>query len=611
MLQEIQGKKNKIIEIIHELNILAESGGVVDEKNVFDLLLNDFKEQLSFNVLCLGDFSSGKSTFVNKFFIGQELITTRHTTTTAKLCVVKYGDVLKLNIIDIHGNKKSYTDDLTAVLADFGAVGGEAIEQVNILELEVPSDILKEGVVVVDSPGLNDPEIERMKVTFDYIDNADCVLYFLNAQQAWKKNEKEFLEEKILTKKDLDKVFFILNYWDIIEDESERQNVLEYVNEQISQSLEIVKSSLMDSELSDLPLIPVSSKTGENFDFLQGELGKYFIDKKGNKLIEVKAKKISAFIRWIAERFEKSIHLIQKEHKDIDASLADLEREYQSHKASYEQFKEMVKGDYDELWKKYTSDIEGILKDVSGEVVRKLANRMHDIENEDDFKRLYLKNMKNILYKYKADLEHLELVLMESLQRKLQNYKAKLDLDNSLLDEYCAADNLKVTMDDVDFGHLNDNEFVYWTVGGALGSVATMAVLHATLTAASGGVLGLSAIPIFLVSSLYGKVRDEEKLAKALDEVMETLDEDIYDNLLSVYRPLFDYKKKKEMFEKVFSYIDSEIIDAFKDKETMYLNAKEIQVSPVEDEKIDKLQQGLKRLEEIDKSLQQLVSREN
>lgn len=65
------------------------------------------------------------------------------------------------------------------------------------------------------------------------------------------------------------------------------------------------------------------------------------------------------------------------------------------------------------------------------------------------------------------------------------------------------------------------------------------------------------------------------------------------------------------MFEKVFSYIDSEIIDAFKDKETMYLNAKEIQVSPVEDEKIDKLQQGLKKLEEIDKSLQQLVSREN
>jgi len=607
MLQEIQGKKNKIIEVIRELKTLTESCGVVDDKSVFDNILSDFEKQLSFNVLCLGDFSSGKSTFINRFFIGQDLLATRHTTTTAKLCVVKYGDALKLMIVDVNGNQRTCSDDLPTVLADFGAVGGDATEQVNILELEVPADILKEGVVVVDSPGLNDPEIERMKVTFDYIDKADCVLYFLNAQQAWKKNEKEFLEEKILTKRDLDKVFFILNYWDVIEDEGERQNVMNYVEKQIGQSLEIVKSNLMDAELFDLPLIPVSSKTGENFDFLQGELGKYFIDKKGNKLVKVKAGKISALIRGIAERFEKSVHLIQQDREDIDNNLAALEQDYQEHKASYEQFKEKVKDDFDELWKKFTNDLEGILKNVSGEIALKLVNKIHAIENENDFQRLYLKTMKNVLYKHKIALERLGFDLMESLQRKLQNYKAKLDLDNSLFDEYCSVDNLKVTIDSDELGSLNNDGFAFWVFGGAISSVAVMGVLSSV-----GGLLStvvpLVSVPVFLASLFYGNVRDKEKLISALDEVMETLDQDIYDNLLSAYQSLFDYRKKEEMFGKIFPYINNEIIDAFKEKETSYLKAKQMKGSPLENEKITKLQQGLKRLEELEKSLQQVVN---
>jgi len=49
-------------------------------------------EQLNFNVLCLGDFSSGKSTFINNFFLENKVtLPVRATTTTAKLTVIKYG----------------------------------------------------------------------------------------------------------------------------------------------------------------------------------------------------------------------------------------------------------------------------------------------------------------------------------------------------------------------------------------------------------------------------------------------------------------------------------------------------------------------------------------
>ena len=215
--------------------------------------------------------------------------------------------------------------------------------------------------------------------------------------------------------------------------------------------------------------------------------------------------------------------------------------------------------------------------------------------------------MKNVLYKHKIALERLGFDLMESLQRKLQNYKAKLDLDNSLFDEYCSVDNLKVAIDDVELGSLSSKEFALWAFGGAFSSVAAMGVLSSI-----GGLLStvapLVGVPVFLASLFYGNVRDKEKLISALDEVMETLDQDIYDNLLSAYQSLFDYRKKEEMFGKIFPYINNEIIDAFKEKETSYLKAKQMKGSPLENEKITKLQQGLKRLEELEKSLQQVVN---
>jgi len=602
MLQGIQNKKEKIIDIIHELKILADSFTIINDKKIFDTLLNEFKDQLTFNVLCLGDFSSGKSTFVNKFFIGEELLTTRHTTTTAKLCEVKYGDVPKLNIIDMHGDKSSYVDDLENVLAQFGAVDGENITQVKSLELEVPSEILKEGVVVVDSPGLNDPEIERMEVTFDYIDRADCILYFLNAQQAWKKNEKDFLEEKILRKKDLDKIFFILNYWDMVEGDGARKDLLGYVNKQITLSLEIAKTNLMETNLSDLPLIPVSSKTKENFNDLQDELGKYFVERKGKNLIEIKAKKISALISRMNKRFEKEISIVRKDEEEIDDNLKTIAQEYQCYRVEYEQFKEQVHNELDKLWTDFIKKYDKILEEISRDVGRNLTNRLRSVKNEKDLQQLFYKNIKNTLYQRKVDFQRLELELMACLQQSLKKYKARLNLETSLLDEYC-LDNFNTGMTlEIDY---SDEEFIAWAVGGAFGASALMLASIGTFFSTFAPIIG---VPVLLAGFYYGNLKDKEKLQDAKGELMENLDQKIYEILSSEFHySLNDGNKKKELFETIYNHIDSEIIEAFKDKEAVYLRAKEIKGNKLENEKIVQLTFGLEQLVNIDNSLHQVV----
>jgi len=189
-------KKNELINKVENLRNFAIDLKDENIKDNIENFLQEIKNDLTFNVLCLGDFSSGKSTFINQFFIKNTVLPTSVTTTTAKLTVIKYGDKEKIVIIFKDKTKKELLDNFENALKEFVAKDGKEVDKIDYVEVYINSEFLKEGVIIVDSPGLNDPEVERMKVTFEYIKRADSILYLLTAMQAWKKSEKEFLEEK-------------------------------------------------------------------------------------------------------------------------------------------------------------------------------------------------------------------------------------------------------------------------------------------------------------------------------------------------------------------------------------------------------------------------------
>jgi predicted GTPase len=286
---------------------LEEIAKELGEKSVLSTL-NQFRKSierdLSFNLLCLGDFSSGKSTFVNNFFVGQDLLPTNTTPTTAKLTILKYGKERKLRVHKKGGKIEEHTENLKEILKKSGAKDGEELEQVEFLELFIDSPFLKDGIVVVDSPGLNDPEIERMKITLDYLQQADAVLYLLTALQAWKRSEKEFLEEKVLSKRDIDKIFFLLNFWDIVP-ENEKESLIKYVKEQMEASLKVAEAELGE-KLTPPPLIPISATTKEGFETLYRLLWDYLAQQKGNKLLEIK---------------ERKLELLEKEEQSVEEEL--------------------------------------------------------------------------------------------------------------------------------------------------------------------------------------------------------------------------------------------------------------------------------------------------
>ncbi len=82
------------------------------------------------------------------------------------------------------------------------------------VELFYPLDLLKNGVEIIDSPGLNEAE-SRTKVTMDYLSKADAIIMLMDATKICSQDEMRFIEQ-ILVPAGFNEPFFVVNRWDAI-----------------------------------------------------------------------------------------------------------------------------------------------------------------------------------------------------------------------------------------------------------------------------------------------------------------------------------------------------------------------------------------------------------
>jgi tetratricopeptide (TPR) repeat protein len=148
----------------------------------------DFDQPLLVTVM--GEFSSGKSTFVNAF-IGHDVAPTGITPTTATINIVKYGRE--------PGGRISFRDGTIEPLAwsELGdalhALDADRARRIDVVEILFPLPQL-ERVNIVDTPGLNSILPEHEEVARGFIARADAVIWVFTANQAGKASERRALE---------------------------------------------------------------------------------------------------------------------------------------------------------------------------------------------------------------------------------------------------------------------------------------------------------------------------------------------------------------------------------------------------------------------------------
>lgn len=141
-------------------------------------------------IAVMGEFSTGKSTFVNAL-CGETVVPMGVLPTTATINLLKYGERRAARVL--------WADDREELLAweelesFLGGLEPARARAVRLVEILYPSEELLR-VNVVDTPGLNSLHEEHELTAREYMAQADAVVWLFSAHQAGKQTEEQALE---------------------------------------------------------------------------------------------------------------------------------------------------------------------------------------------------------------------------------------------------------------------------------------------------------------------------------------------------------------------------------------------------------------------------------
>jgi hypothetical protein len=122
---------------------------------------------------------------------------------------------------------------------------------VEYIELFYSNPLTDQGIVFVDTPGADSINARHTGVAFDYIKNADAILFVTYYNHAFSQADREFLLQlgRVKDSFELDKMFFIVNAADLASSEEELEGVVKHV-----------EANLMGHGIRRPRIYPVSSQ---------------------------------------------------------------------------------------------------------------------------------------------------------------------------------------------------------------------------------------------------------------------------------------------------------------------------------------------------------------
>lgn len=210
-----QGFKNAI-ELTEELEEeLAEHISLSEELAILKEQEKSWQNH-RFEMVVIGEFSTGKSTFINAL-LGKNVLPSKVTPTTATINFIRHiNDGPKKEVAVVNYNDGRIEEVAFDQLDEYVTEMSKNVEvstEIHHVDLFIDSPYLQDGVIIVDTPGLQALHEEHEKITKRQIKQSHASIFLLNMEQLGKKTEFELLRD---VKSSIDRIFFIGNRLDSI-----------------------------------------------------------------------------------------------------------------------------------------------------------------------------------------------------------------------------------------------------------------------------------------------------------------------------------------------------------------------------------------------------------
>ena len=369
-LSDYQAQKSDVLSSLREVAALAEDAGA---KSLADRLRGDRIPRLDeerFHLVVLGEFNHGKTTFVNAL-LGAPVLPTGVTPTTAVIHHVVHGETPHAKAVGADAEH----DVPVEQVADYEVGGKAAEEEVRYLQVDYPAAILEGGVVLVDTPGVNDLNSTRAEITYSYLPKADAILFLLDAGQILKESERAFIANKLLAQS-RDKVIFVINKIDLL-DEEEREEALAYARGHLARLVDEPRVYAVSAEKAlegDLDGSGLAALTGELRTYLTEERGRVLLDNaldaglRAAGTLEQSIRIQKRALEMDQEELERRLEALEKDLSHSEEMADKRERQIRE---SLSAVKAIVRRETEEFGKRFALAIPGEIESSKAEDLKR------------------------------------------------------------------------------------------------------------------------------------------------------------------------------------------------------------------------------------------------
>lgn len=234
-----------------------------------------------FRLALVGEFSQGKSTLLNAL-LGEEIQPVRAIPCSGAVTVLKYGTQKRVicRYKDGRSEEIAFEDyKVKATISKEAALEhrSDELAQSNIEEIifEHPELALcKNGVEIVDSPGLNEHP-QRTAITQKILTDTDAAIFLTNARRLLPEKEKELLHDvryqlnNSSKKEPADNLFVLVNFMDNLDTQEDVQDVKQRLESFVKKENLLVFKEINRVHYISAKTALKSIQNGNNDEYLQ------------------------------------------------------------------------------------------------------------------------------------------------------------------------------------------------------------------------------------------------------------------------------------------------------------------------------------------------------
>lgn len=439
-LAEYNEIRNRVVGHLDRAVELLDSNDNVEDLEV----IKKSKEDLlngNFTIVIVGEFSAGKSTFLNAL-MHKAILPSYSGETTATVNFLRHKDEAPesdnnddvAGVVVYEDGRTKYLNDVDVkTLYEYVATRDQNSKQTNValeinhVDLFIDSKFLKNRVVLVDSPGLNGVAKHHAEITMRQIKNSHAGIFMFRTEQPGAATDFNHLEQ---LKKDTKNVFCVLNKIDrALKSEGDTPESL------VAKLKESYKMVFPDEAM--VPEIwPISARDAllaRDFSITKDEVRNKVITDEYRKILEKQSLMESFENRlWeyltkcektkaqLLDPLNKVENILKKNSQRIDQKLAklnndDSKEELNNKKCDLEKELDKMRADEENI----VRPIKIKMNDIFRDCMESLNAKSHNI------KQIYKGRLESI--SDLSEIEEIEKSLEKDLERRYRNIASELD----------------------------------------------------------------------------------------------------------------------------------------------------------------------------------------